>query len=126
VIGVTIRPIRTDEEYQAALKEIERLFDVQPGTPEADTLEIWTTLVEAYEEKQFPIPAPDPIAAIRYHMESRGLSEEDRKPYLGHRVSDVMSRKRPLSLAMIRRLHAALGIPADLLIQPYRLSRPAA
>jgi HTH-type transcriptional regulator/antitoxin HigA len=128
VTGVEIRPIHSDVDYQAALREIERLFDAAPGTPEADRLEIWTTLVEAYEEKKYPIPVPDPIEAIRYHLECRGLSEDDLRPYIGDRtrVAEVMSRKRPLSLPMIRRLHAGLGIPADLLIQPYRRSRPAA
>lgn len=123
---MTIRPIRTEADYHLALHEIERLFDAEPGTPEADELDVWTTLVEAYEERQFPIPAPDPIEAIRYHLESRGLSEQDLQSYLGARASDVMDRRRPLSLTMIRRLNAGLGIPADLLIQPYRLSRSAA
>jgi HTH-type transcriptional regulator/antitoxin HigA len=115
--------IKTEADYQAALREIEILFDSLPGTPDYDRLEVWTTLGEAYEEKQYPIPMPDPIEAIRYHLESRGLSESDLGSVLGARarVAEVMSRKRPLSLAMIRRLHAMLGIPADLLIQPYSL-----
>lgn len=120
---VKIRTIKTEVDYQAALREIEKLFDSLPGTPEFDRLEVWTTLVEAYEENRHPIPLPDPIEVIRYHLESRGLSESDLEPLLGNRarVADVMSRKRPLSLAMIRRLHARLGISADLLIQPYAL-----
>ena len=118
-----IRAIKTEADYEAALREIECLFDSLPGTPENDRLEVWTTLVEAYEEKRYPIPMPDPIEAIWYHLESRGLSESDLEPLLGDRarVADVMSRKRPLSLAIIRRLHARLGISADLLIQPYSL-----
>jgi HTH-type transcriptional regulator/antitoxin HigA len=123
-----IRPIRTESEYQAALTEIERLFDAAPGTPEADRLEVLTTLVEAYEEQHFHIPAPDPVEAIRYYMEARGLSHRDLEPYLGShaRVAEVLDRKRPLSLAMIRRLHAGLGISADVLIQPYAVrSSPA-
>jgi HTH-type transcriptional regulator / antitoxin HigA len=120
---VEIRAIKTEADYQAALAEIEVLFDAVPGTPDYDRLEVWATLVEAYEEKRYPIPIPDPIEAIRYHLESRGLSESDLGSVLGDRarVEEVMSRKRPLSLAMIRRLHTRLGISADLLIQPYSL-----
>jgi HTH-type transcriptional regulator/antitoxin HigA len=119
--SMEIRPIRTDDDYQAALAEIERLFDIDPGSPQADRLDVLTTLVEAYEARHFPIPAPDPIEAIRYYLESRGLSPRDLEPYLGSRarVAEVLDRRRPLSLEMIRRLHAGLGIPADLLIQPY-------
>ena len=123
-----IHPIRTEAEYQAALAEIEGLFDAERGTPEADRLYVLTTLVEAYEGKNFHIPAPDPIDAIRYSMEARGLSHRDLEPYLGShaRVAEVLNRKRPLSLAMIRRLHAGLGISADVLIQPYAVnSSPA-
>jgi HTH-type transcriptional regulator / antitoxin HigA len=121
VTTLELRAIKTEADHQAALREIERLFDSLPGTPDHDRLEVWTTLVEAYEEKRDPIPLPDPLEAIRYHLESRGLSESDLGPLLGDRVraAEVMSRKRPLSLAMIRRLHARLGISADLLIQPY-------
>ncbi|MCI0438880.1 MAG: transcriptional regulator [Chloroflexi bacterium] len=123
-----IRPIKTDMDYQEALAEIERLFDAPPGTPEGDSLEVWTTLVEAYEERQYPIEAPDPIEAILYYMESRGLSRRDLEPFIGSRarVAEVLNRKRPLSLEMIRRLHAGLSIAADTLIQPYSLSTPAA
>lgn len=116
-----IRPLRTETDYQAALAEIERLFDAAQDTPEADRLEVLTTLVEAYEAHHFHLPAPDPIEAINYYVESRGLSRHDLEPYLGSRarVAEVLNRKRPLSLEMIRRLHAGLGIPADVLIQPY-------
>ena len=123
-----VRPIRSDEDYQAALAEIERLFDAARNTPEADRLEVLTTLVEAYEARHFSIPAPDPIEAIEYYMESRGLTRNDLARYLGsrHQVADILSRRRPLSLDMIRRLHAGLGIPADVLIQPYAIySSPA-
>jgi len=120
---VEIRPIRTEADYEAAIATIERLFDAPPGTPEADLLEVWTTLVEAYEEKRYPVPPPDPIAAIQYHLESRGLADDDLLPYLGSRarVREVMSCRRPLTLTMIRRLNEGLGIPADLLIRPYPL-----
>ena len=118
-----IRPIRTEADYQTALSEIERLFHVAPGTPDADRLEVLTTLVEAYETQRFPIPAPDPVEALHYYLESRGLSRRDLEPYLGSRarVAEVLNRKRALSLEMIRRLHVGLGIPADVLIQPYGL-----
>jgi HTH-type transcriptional regulator/antitoxin HigA len=123
-VSVDIRPIRTEADYQTTLAEIERLFDAVPNTPEADRLDILTTLVEAYEGQHFHIPAPDPIEAIRYSMEARGLSHRDLELYLGNRarVAEVLNRKRPLSLAMIRRLHAGLGISADVLIQPYAVS----
>lgn len=113
-----ITPIRTEDDYQIALKEIERLFEAEPNTPEGNRLEVWATLVEVYEDDRFPIPEPDPIEAIRYFMESRGLTKKDLKPYIGDmsRVNDVLQRKRPLSLGMIRKLHNGLGIPAEMLI----------
>jgi len=122
-----IRPIKTEADYQAALEEIERLFDAAPDTPEGDRLEVLVTLVEAYEEKHYTIPLPDPIEAIQYYMESRGLTRRDLESYIGSRgrVSEVLNRKRPLSIEMIRRLHAGLGIPAEVLIQPYEYRRAA-
>jgi HTH-type transcriptional regulator / antitoxin HigA len=116
-----IRPIRTEADYQAALKGIETLFDVQPNTPEYDRLDILSTLVEAYENVHYPIEAPDPIEAIFYYMETRGLSRRDLELCLGSRsrVSEVLSRKRSLTLEMIRKLNQELGIPAEVLIQPY-------
>ncbi|HEX9870719.1 MAG TPA: transcriptional regulator [Candidatus Tectomicrobia bacterium] len=122
-----IRPIKTEADYQAALVEIERLFDAAPNTPAGDRLDVLATLVEAYEERYYSLPAPDPIEAITYHMESRGLSRRDLEPYLGSRarVAEVLNRKRPLSLEMIRRLHTGLGIAADILIQSYALATPA-
>jgi HTH-type transcriptional regulator/antitoxin HigA len=121
---VTIRPIRTEADYQAALAEIERLFEAAPNTPEGDRLDVLTTLVETYENQHYRISAPDPVEAILYYMESRGLSRCDLEPYLGSRarVAEVLNRRRPLSLEMIRRLHAGLGLPADLLIQPYGIA----
>ncbi len=120
---MNIKPIKTSSDYEAALKEIERLFEAESGTPQGDRLEVLTTLVEAYEDKHFAIPAPDPIAAIEYFMESRNLSRRDLEPYLGSRarVSEILNRKRPLSLEMIRELNKGLGIPAEVLIRPYRL-----
>lgn len=116
-----IRPIRTKADYQAALKEIEMLFDAPPNTPAYDRLDILSTLVEAYEERHFPIEAPDPIEAILYYMDTRDLSRRDLEPYLGSRarVSEILSRKRSLTLEMIRKLNQNLGIPAEVLIQSY-------
>ena len=122
-----VRPIKTEADCQAALEEIERLFDAAPDTPEGDRLEVLTTLVEVYEDKHYNIPLPDPIEAIMYHMESRGLSSRDLEPYIGSRgrVSEILNRERPLSIEMIRRLHAGLGISAEVLIQPYEYRRAA-
>jgi HTH-type transcriptional regulator/antitoxin HigA len=114
-----IRPIRSEADYQAALKEIEMLMGSQPYTPEGDRMDVLVTLVEAYEVKHFPIPEPDdPVQVLEYYMESRGLTRSDLIAYLGskERVSEVLNRKRRLSLQMIQRLHAGLGIPADLLV----------
>jgi HTH-type transcriptional regulator/antitoxin HigA len=123
-----IRPIRTEGDYQAALKRIERLFEAKPGTPEADCLEVLATLVDAYEEKHYAIPLPDPIEAILYQMESRGLSRRDLEPFIGSRarVSEILNRKRPLTMEMIRNLHGELGISAEVLIQPYEIQHDAA
>jgi HTH-type transcriptional regulator/antitoxin HigA len=123
-----IHPIKTERDYQAALGLVESLFDAQPNTLAGDQLDILTTLIEAYELQHHPIPFPDPVAALEYHLESRGLTRRDLEPYIGSRarVSEVLNRKRPLTLAMIRRLHTGLGIPADVLIQPLALPERAA
>jgi HTH-type transcriptional regulator/antitoxin HigA len=125
---VEIKPIKTKKDYEAALKEIDRLFDAAHGTREGDRLEVLATLVEAYEEKHHRISPPNPIEAIRYYMESRGLTRADMEQYLGSRarVSEVLNRKRPLTMEMIRNLHKGLGIPAEVLIQPYRIVKEAA
>jgi HTH-type transcriptional regulator/antitoxin HigA len=115
-----IQPIHTTKDYKAALREISQLMADDPvsGTPEGDRLDILATLVQAYEARQFPIDAPDPVEAIRFRMEQNGLSVKDLEPMIGksNRVYEVLSRKRPLTLAMIRRLHQGLGIPAEALI----------
>ena len=114
-----IKPIHSEVDYLSALKEIENLMEAIPGTPEADRLDILVTLVAAFEAKNFPIPEPDdPVAVLEYYMESRGLNRSDLIPYLGskERVSEILNRKRGLSLEMIRRLHAGLGISADLIM----------
>ena len=116
-----IRPIRTDEEYRAALTEIERLWDTGPGSAEGDYVEVLATLVEAYEVKHHPIPAPDPVAAIAFMMEQKGLTRRDLEPAIGSRgrVSEVLNRKRPLTLPMVRALSVLLDIPADVLVRAY-------
>lgn len=115
-----IHPIRTDADYKATLAEISALMESDPdlGTPEGDRLDILTTLVQAYEAKHFSIGAPDPVEAIKFRMEQSGLSVKDLEPIIGksNRVYEVLNRRRPLTLAMIRRLHARLGIPAEVLI----------
>ena len=118
-----ITPIKTEADYQGALAAIEQLFDARPGTAEGDQLEVWTALVEHYEAQQHPIPVPDPIEAINYYLESRGLTRRELEPYIGSRarVAEVLNRRRPLTIEMIRRLHSGLGIAAEVLIQPYAL-----
>lgn len=116
-----IRPIKTQDDYQEALQEIELLFNAAPNTPEYDRLDVLSTLAAAYEEAHLPIELPDPIEAIQYYMDTRGWSRRDLEPCLGSRarVSEVLSRKRSLTLEMIRKLNQELGIPAEILIQPY-------
>lgn len=116
-----IRPIRTQSDYQEALREIESLFDAAENTPEYDQLDILSILVEAYEKTHFPIERPDPIEAIQYYMDARGWSRRDLETFLGSRarVSEILSRKRTLTLEMIRKLNQELRIPAEILIQPY-------
>ncbi len=122
------KPIKTDADYRDALTEVERLYGAAPDTPAGDRLEVLVTLIQAYETKHYQIPLPDPIAAIEYHLESRGLTRRDLEPYIGSRgrVSEVLRRRRPLTVEMIRRLHTGLGIPAEILIQPYELHSTAA
>ena len=118
-----IRPIRTEEEYEATLEEIDRLWGAEPGTLEGDRLEVLFTLVEVYEDQHYEILPPNPVEAIKYYLESRGLERKDLEPYIGGsgRVSEVLNYKRPLTLNMIRKLHQGLGIPAEVLIN---LSQP--
>lgn len=116
-----IRPIKTKADHRAALREVERLWDAEPGTRKGDRVEVLVTLIEAYEATHFAIPAPDPIAAIEFMMEQKELSRGDLEPAIGSRgrVSEVLSRKRPLTLPMVRKLSALLQIPADVLVQRY-------
>jgi HTH-type transcriptional regulator/antitoxin HigA len=117
-----IRPIRTEAHYRAALKDIERLWDAEPGSPEGDHVEVLSILVEAYEAERHPIPAPDPIAAIEFMMQQKGLSRRDLEPAIGSRgrVSEILNRKRPLTLPMVRALSTLLEIPPEVLVQPYQ------
>ncbi|MCB0073608.1 MAG: hypothetical protein KDE20_19205 [Caldilineaceae bacterium] len=119
-----IRPIRNDQDLETALSEIESLWDAEPGSPEADRLDVLITLAERYEEEHHPIDPPDPIELLLHVMDARGLTRRDLQPYLGGRtrVSEILNRRRPLTPAMIRRLQEGLGLPADVLIQPYALA----
>ncbi len=123
-----IRPIRSKTDHRLALREIERLLAAKRGGREGDRLEVLTILVDRYEAEHEPIAPPDPIDALVYHMESRGLTRKDLEPMLGSRarVAEVLNRRRPLTIEMIRRLHDACGIPAEVLIRPYPVRRPAA
>ena len=123
-----IRPIKTKTDHRVALKEIERLMDAKAGTPAGDRLEVLTTLVERYESLHEPIEPPNPVDALLYHMESRGLTRRDLEPYLGSRarVAEVLNRRRPLTIEMIRRLHTGLGISAEVLIRSYAVKGSAA
>lgn len=114
-----IRPIRTKSDYRATLREIESLMSSRAGTPEGDRLDVLTTLVEAYEARHFPLDLPDPVEAIKFAMEQQGLSAADLVPAIGqrNRVYEVLNRQRPLTLRMIRALHAQLGIPFEALLK---------
>ena len=115
-----IKPIVTKADHRAALKEIEALMPARLGTPERDRLDVLVTLVEAWEKKRYPMELPDPIEAIKFRMGQSGLGPKDLVPMIGqlNRVYEVLARKRPLTLQMIRRLHRDLGIPAESLIKP--------
>jgi HTH-type transcriptional regulator / antitoxin HigA len=116
--------LKTEQEHEAALEKISSWMSAEPGTPEADALELWSYLVEEYEKRTFPIDPPDPVAAIRFRMEQQSLSPCDLEPYLGgkSKVSEVLNGKRPLSLRMIRALHRGLGIPLQVLVQERRVA----
>lgn len=113
-----IRPIKNERDYRRALKEIDSLMDARPNTAEGDRLDVLVTLAETWEEKHCPIDLPDPVDAILFAMEQRGLSRRDLEPFIGSRarVAEVLNHKRSLTLPMIRRLHRGLGIPAEVLI----------
>jgi HTH-type transcriptional regulator / antitoxin HigA len=112
------RLIKTQREYRSALRRVEALMDARPGTSQGDELELMAALIEIYEEEHAPIPPPDPVEAILFRMEQEHLRPQDLVPFLGRRsrVSEVLNRRRPLTLTMIRRLRNGLGIPADILL----------
>jgi HTH-type transcriptional regulator / antitoxin HigA len=116
---VDVQPIKTKRDYRRALRQVEQLMAAKRGTAEGDRLDVLVTLIEAWEAKHFPIDFPDPVEAIKYHMEQRGLEPRDLVPFIGtrNRVYEVLNRKRPLTLRMVWRLHRGLGIPAESLIR---------
>ena len=122
--SMEIRPIKNEDDYRATLCEVERLFDAAPDTTEGDRLDVLTTLLEVYEKHHYDIPSPDPVEAIKYWMESRGITRQDLAPLMGSRarVSEIFNHRRGLTLTMIRNLHDKLGIPAEALIRPSHVS----
>jgi HTH-type transcriptional regulator/antitoxin HigA len=117
-----IRPIRTEDDYDAALLEVERLWGTKLGTPEGDRLDVLATLIDSYEQTHHPMDPPDPIEAIKFRMSQQKLTRKQLEPMIGTRtrVAEVLNRRRSLSINMIRRLHATLGISAEVLIRPSR------
>jgi len=114
-----IRPIKTQRDYRRALKEIEGLMGAKRNTPQGDRLDVLVTLVEAFEAKHYPLDLADAVGAIKYHMEQNSLDPLDLIPFIGNReqVTEVLARRRPLTMTMVQRLHAGLGIPAESLIR---------
>lgn len=121
-----IRPIKTEDDYNWAIAEISKYFENEPemGSPDGDRFDVLATLVEAYEDKHYPIEALDPVEAIYAHMEMNGLRQVELADILGSRprASEILHRKRPLTLEMVHKLHSAWHIPAEVLIQPYHLA----
>jgi HTH-type transcriptional regulator/antitoxin HigA len=119
---VNIKPIKTDADYRAALHEIEGLMMSEPSSPQGERLDVMTTLVEAYEARHFPLELPDPVEAIKFEMDRRGLTVKDLEPMIGksNRVYEILNHKRSLTLRMVWKLHEGLGIPAESLIKPGR------
>ena len=115
---MTIKPIKTERDYRNALKEVERLWDAKPNTPKGDRLDVVVTLVEAYEQRHYKIPPPDPIEAIKFRMEQLGLKPSDLAKILGgrSRVSEILNKKRKLTVDMMRSLRKHLDIPAESLL----------
>jgi HTH-type transcriptional regulator/antitoxin HigA len=119
---MNIKPIKSEEDYIATLNQIESLMDAKPNTPQMDELEVLTTLVEAYEAQHYVIDAPDPIEAIKFRMEQEGLKQKDLVPIVGSksRVSEILNKKRKLTIEMIRNLHKQLHIPVESLFLDYK------
>ena len=122
-----LKPIRTEADHAAALAELELLWGAKDGTPEGNRLDVLATLIDAYETIAYPMDPPDPIDAIQFRMEQMGLTRKDLEPFIGTRarVTEVLNRKRSLSIDMIRRLHEGLGISAEVLIRPSRNNEAA-
>lgn len=118
---MNIKPIKTKKDYEQAMLRLENLFDSKQGTPKGDELEILSLLIEKYEDKNFPIDLPDPIEAIKFRMEQLGLTQTDLANIVGEksRASEILNRKRKLSLDMIRQLHKNWHIPTEVLVQAY-------
>jgi HTH-type transcriptional regulator/antitoxin HigA len=123
-MSAELKPIRSRRDYEAALKEVERLWGAEVGTRRGDRLDVLATLIDAYEAEHYPMDPPDPIAAIKFRMEQQGLTRRDLEELIGTRtrIAEVLNRKRGLSIGMIRRLHERLGISAEVLIRPSRKS----
>src|SRR5262252_1033721 len=121
-MAAEVKPIRTNADYERALKEVERLWGAKAGTPTGDRLDVLATLIDAYEAEHYPLDPPDPIEAIKFRMEQQGLTRRDLEDIIGTRtrIAEVLNRKRGLSIGMIRRLHRRLGISAEVLIRPGR------
>jgi HTH-type transcriptional regulator / antitoxin HigA len=117
-----VKPIRSNADYEAALKEVERLWGAKLGSRDGDRLDVLATLIDAYEAEHFSIDPPDPVEAIKFRMEQQNLTRRDLEAIIGSRtrIAEVLNRKRGLSIGMIRRLHEHLGISADVLIRPSR------
>jgi HTH-type transcriptional regulator/antitoxin HigA len=117
-----LKPIRSDADYEVALAAVEKLWGAKAGTPAGDRLDVLATLIDAYEAEHYPMDPPDPIEAIKFRMEQLGLTRRDLEGIIGTRtrIAEVLNRKRALSIGMIRRLHARLGISAEVLIRPSR------
>lgn len=116
-----ITPIRNEKDYQNALSRLEEIFDAKKGTEQGDELEILSILIDRYENENFPIGMPDPIEAIKFRMEQMGMKQKDLAEIVGFksRVSEILSKKRKLTLEMIRKLNSALQIPTEVLVQDY-------
>ena len=126
-MAADLKPMRSERDYEAALTEVELLWGAGSGTPDGDRLDILATLIDAWEAKHYPMDPPDPIEAIRFHMEQQGHTRKDLEPIFGsrNRTSEVLNRKRGLSIEMIRQLHDRLGISAEVLIRPSRREEAA-
>lgn len=118
---MNIKPIKKEQDYQEALDRLEVIFDAKKGSPEGDELEILGLLIEKYESVHFPIDLPDPIEAIKFRMEQMGYTQSDLVKIIGlkSRVSEILNKKRKLTLEMIRKIHLALNIPTEILVQAY-------